>query len=63
MTTTQVGRTVRYKHSSYSIREGVIIEDAGEKVRVHWNREFFKNPDRNYLISIRTWVTKTRLEN
>lgn len=56
-----IGEKVRYKHSSYSTREGVVIEQTQDRVRVQWDREFFKNPDRVYPIRIKTWVAKSRL--
>jgi hypothetical protein len=58
---TLVGNKVCYQHSNYIFREGIVIEDAGEKVRVHWNKEFFKNPNTGHLISLQTWVSKSLL--
>ena len=54
---------VRYKHSAYSTREGVIIEEKGNRVRVQWVFEIFEKPHRQYPINIKTWVTKSRLIN
>ena len=57
-----LGTKVRYTHSAYSTREGVIIEANENRVKVQWGLETFQNPTRTYQIKIKTWVSKSRIE-
>jgi hypothetical protein len=56
-----IEKKIKYQHSAYSIREGTVIEEAGDKVKVQWEKEFFKNPNREYAIKNKTWVSKNRI--
>jgi hypothetical protein len=53
---------VRYASHPRRTREGIIIEGDGNRVRVHWVREFYAHTgDQAFPINVRTWVAKQRL--
>jgi hypothetical protein len=65
-TTTGAGisaaQIVRYAYSPRCTREGTIIEENGNRARVHWTREWFAHRgDQSFSLNVRTWVSKSRL--
>ena len=59
-------QVVRYAYSPRCTREGIIIEENGNRARVHWLREFFVGRGdirggKAFPLNVRTWVAKQRL--
>jgi hypothetical protein len=64
--TQPASQVVRYAYSPRCTREGTIIEENGNRARVHWTREWFVGHGdirggKAFSLNVRTWVAKQRL--